>query len=294
MKVGIYGQFYHEHSGTYIQLLLDTLKKNKAEIFIEKNFLEVINQNDEVEKNYSSFSVFENLDTSYDLLFSIGGDGTILKTITYVKDLGIPIAGINTGRLGFLATIKKEELEESITLLLHNHYKISARTLLSVKTQPPHADFNNLDFAMNEITVSRRNSTSMITVRTTLNNEYLTTYWADGLIVATPTGSTGYSLSCGGPVMTPDASCFVLTPIAPHNLNARPLVIPDNQEIKLEVISREGQYLTSFDSRMHSLPNETTLILKKASFKIKMVVLEHDSFLKTLRKKMLWGEDKRN
>ena len=294
MKIGIYGQFYHENSGKYIQLLLETLKKNRVHIFIEKNFLKLINLNDDIHKSYADFKVFENLDRSFDLLFSIGGDGTILKAITYVKDLDIPIAGINTGRLGFLATIKKGELEESIKLLLQNHYKISPRTLISVSTKPEEASLRNLNFAMNEVTVSRRNTTSMITVHTSLNNEFLTSYWADGLIVATPTGSTGYSLSCGGPVMTPNASCFVLTPIAPHNLNARPLVIPDDQEIKLQVTSREDQYLTSLDSRMHSLPNDTTLLLKKAIFKINMVVLEQDSFLKTLRKKMLWGEDKRN
>ena len=294
MKVGIYGQFYHENSGRYVQLLLETLQKNEVHIFIEKNFLKLIDLNDNIHKSYTDFDVFENLDNSFDLLFSIGGDGTILKAITYVQDLDIPIAGINTGRLGFLATIKKEELEESIVLLVQNHFKISPRTLLSVSTQPQENFFKDLHFAMNEVTVSRRNTTSMITVHTTLNDEFLTSYWADGLIVATPTGSTGYSLSCGGPVMTPNASCFVLTPIAPHNLNARPLVIPDNQEIKLQVTSREDQYLTSLDSRMHTLPNETTLLLKKASFKINMVVLEQDNFLKTLREKMLWGEDKRN
>ncbi|WP_103865802.1 NAD kinase [Aquimarina sp. I32.4] len=294
MKIGIYGQFYHKNSGIYIQQLLETLDENGVEVVIEKNFLELINLHDEIDKTYSHFSTFEELDTSYDLFFSIGGDGTILKTITYVRDLGIPIAGINTGRLGFLATIQKEEIKDSIALILDKKFYTSSRSLVTVETSPATDEFGVLNFAMNEIAVSRRNTTSMVTVHTTLNNEFLTSYWADGLIVATPTGSTGYSLSCGGPVMMPDAESMALTPIAPHNLNARPLVIPDNQKIELQVSGREDTYLVSLDSRIHALPNETTIIIKKASFKINMVVLQEDSFLKTLRKKMLWGEDKRN
>ncbi|WP_103069973.1 NAD kinase [Aquimarina sediminis] len=294
MKIGIYGQFYHKNSGIYIQQLLETLDENGVEVVIEKNFLELINLHDEIDKTYSHFSTFEELDTSYDLFFSIGGDGTILKTITYVRDLGIPIAGINTGRLGFLATIQKEEIKDSIALILNKKFYISSRSLVTVETLPETNEFGVLNFAMNEIAVSRRNTTSMITVDTKLNNEFLTTYWADGLIVSTPTGSTGYSLSCGGPVMMPDAENMVLTPIAPHNLNARPLVIPDNQEIELQVSGREDTYLVSLDSRIHTLPNETTVVIKKAPFKINMVVLQDESFQKTLRKKMLWGEDKRN
>ncbi|MBP2832476.1 NAD kinase [Aquimarina sp. U1-2] len=294
MKIGIYGQFYHENSGTYIQQLLETLNNNDVEVVIEKNFLELINLHDQIDKTYSHFSTFEELDTTYDLFFSIGGDGTILRTITYVRDLGIPIAGINTGRLGFLATIQKEEIKESIYLILNKKFHISPRSLVTIDTIPATQEFGVLNFAMNEIAVSRRNTTSMVTVHTSLNDEFLTSYWADGLIVATPTGSTGYSLSCGGPVMMPDAESMVLTPIAPHNLNARPLVIPDNQEIKLQISGREDSYLVSLDSRVHTLPNETTIHIKKAPFKINMVVLQNDSFLKTLRKKMLWGEDKRN
>ncbi|WP_025740954.1 NAD kinase [Aquimarina pacifica] len=294
MKIGIYGQFYHKNSGIYIQQLLETLDENNVEVVIEKNFLELINLHDEIDKSYSHFSTFEELDTSYDLFFSIGGDGTILRTITYVRDLGIPIAGINTGRLGFLATIQKEEIKDSIALILEKKFYTSSRSLVTIETVPANKEFGVLNFAMNEIAVSRRNTTSMITVHTSLNDEFLTSYWADGLIVSTPTGSTGYSLSCGGPVMMPEAESMVLTPIAPHNLNARPLVIPETTEIELQVSSREDTYLVSLDSRTHTLPNETTIIIKKAPFKINMVVLQDDSFIKTLRKKMLWGEDKRN
>ncbi len=294
MKIGIYGQFYHKEAGRYIQELLDILDKQQIEVIIEKNFLELINKNKDIDRTYSHFSTFEELDRSYDLFFSIGGDGTILKTVTYVRELGIPIVGINTGRLGFLATIKKEEIEKSVIKILNNQFTISERTLLSVTIDQDNTIFEGLNFAFNEISVSRKNSTTMISVATRLNGEALTNYWADGLILATPTGSTGYSLSCGGPVITPSSSNFVLTPIAPHNLNARPLVISDDTEITLQVSGREDEHLISLDSRIATLENNTLITIKKAPFHVKLLTLEEDSFLKTLREKLLWGEDKRN
>jgi len=234
------------------------------------------------------------LDTSFDLLISIGGDGTILRAITYVRDLSIPLIGINTGRLGFLATIKKNDIEKAIDNIINGNYRISERSLLTITTEPENKDLLDFNVALNEIAVSRKNTTSMITVETSLNNEYLTSYWADGLIVSTPTGSTGYSLSCAGPVITPETNSFALTPIAPHNLNARPLVIQDSTEIKLRVSGREDSYLVSLDSRIATLDNNSTIIIKKADFKIKMIELIGESFLHTLREKLLWGEDKRN
>lgn len=294
MKIGIYGQFYHENSESYIQLILDALQNNKAEIVIEKNFLNILNKHQHVTTTFSEVSSFTSLDSSYDLFFSIGGDGTILKSITYVKDLGIPIVGINTGRLGFLATIQKEEITSSISQILANKFVISERSLLSIETAPPNKDLLHLNFALNEIAVNRKNTTSMIKVETMVNDKYLTSYWSDGLIVATPTGSTGYSLSCGGPVIDPSTNSMVLTPIAPHNLNARPLVIPDNSTVTLKVSGREKTYLVSMDSRIATVNADTTLIIKKAPFSIKLVQLEDDSFIKTLRNKLLWGEDKRN
>ena len=293
MKIGIYGQFYHENSETYIQLILDALQKKNVEIVIEENFLNIIN-NQETTKNFSGVATFNTLDSSYDLFFSIGGDGTILKSVTYVRDLGIPIVGINTGRLGFLATIQKEKITESINQILNNEYVISERSLLIISTEPPNSEITSLNFALNEVAVNRKNTTSMIKVETHINNKYLTSYWSDGLIVATPTGSTGYSLSCGGPVIDPSTNSIVITPIAPHNLNARPLVIPDNSTITLKVSGREKSYLVSMDSRIATLENETKLVIKKAPFTIKLVQLVNDSFIKTLRKKLLWGEDKRN
>ncbi|MFT5244817.1 MAG: NAD+ kinase, partial [Psychroserpens sp.] len=241
-----------------------------------------------------SIQTFSELNESFDLLISVGGDGTILRAITFVRDFSIPIVGINTGRLGFLATIQTDEIEAAIEHILNGNYKTSERTLLSVETNPRNEGLKETNFALNEIAVSRKNTTSMITVETHLNDEYLTSYWADGLIVSTPTGSTGYSLSCAGPVITPDANSFVLTPIAPHNLNARPLVIRDDTTIQLKVDGREDQHLMSLDSRIVTLSNATIITIKKAKFKIKMVELLDESFIDTLRQKMLWGEDKRN
>lgn len=294
MKVGIYGQFYHQDSGKYIQELLSALEEKNIKVVIEKEFLNLIQENKTVTKEYSHFSTFEELDPSYDLFFSIGGDGTILKSINYIRDLNIPILGINTGRLGFLATIQKEEIQETISTILRKEYSISERTVLCIETSPHSEEIGDNNFALNEIAVSRKNTTSMITVETWLDDNCLTSYWADGLIVSTPTGSTGYSLSCGGPVIVPNTNAFVITPIAPHNLNARPLVIQDSTKITLKISGREENYLVSMDSRIATLKNETTIIIKRAPFNISMVELHQDSFLKTLRKKLLWGEDRRN
>lgn len=294
MKIGIYGQVYHENAGIYIQLLLDALQKKGIKIFIEENFLEIINRNQDITKNFSELSTFTELDPSFDFFFSIGGDGTILKAVTFVRDMGIPIVGINTGRLGFLATIQREEITKSLTTILNGEYTISERTLLTVETVPESQEIQTLNFALNEVAVNRKNTTSMIKVETLVDDKYLTSYWSDGLIVATPTGSTGYSLSCGGPVIEPSTSGFVLTPIAPHNLNARPLVVPDSSVISIRVSGRENSFLLSMDSRIETLESNTCVNIKKAPFTIKLLQLNDDSFIKTIRKKLLWGEDKRN
>lgn len=294
MKVGIYGQFYHANSGMYIEELLNALDAEKIDVAIEENFMNLIDENSDIKKDFHHFNTFRSLDTSFDMFISVGGDGTILKAVNYIRDLDIPIIGINTGRLGFLATVNKEEIRHTVTRLLKKDYNISERTLLCIFTNPEVKELCSNNFALNEIAVSRRNTTSMITIDTWLNGEYLTAYWADGLILSTPTGSTGYSLSCGGPVITPATKALVITPIAPHNLNARPLVIKDNTEITLQVSGREDEFMVSMDSRIASLKNNTKVTIKKAPFKLKMVELTEDTFLKTLRKKLLWGEDKRN
>ncbi|MCB0399231.1 MAG: NAD kinase [Winogradskyella sp.] len=292
MKIAVYGQNYTKDSTQKaFEILLDVLLDKKVGVYIESNFLK--QQSAEMQQS-SAIRRFVELDRSFDLLISIGGDGTILRAITYVRDLGIPIVGINTGRLGFLATIQTDEIESALAEIFNGNYKISERSLLSVTTLPNSSAIGETNFALNEIALSRKNTTSMITVETHLDDEYLTSYWADGLILSTPTGSTGYSLSCGGPVITPEANNFALTPIAPHNLSARPLIIPDKTTVTFKVDGREDQFLMSLDSRIVTLPNTTIVTVQKADFAIKMVERLNETFLDTLRKKLLWGEDRRN
>lgn len=292
VKVGIFGQYKHENTVRSVRAVEEILSKNSAQVWMEKKFFNLIK--DELDDITAPFNTFSELDSSFDYLITVGGDGTMLRAVTYVKDLMIPVVGINTGRLGFLATIQMDNIAQSIESILNKNYKISERTLLTASTDPPNKDLQDIDFALNEIAVSRRNTTSMISVETHLNDEYLTSYWADGLIIATPTGSTGYSLSCGGPVITPGDDSLVLTPIAPHNLNARPLVISSDTAIKLKVSGREDNYLISLDSRIATLDNSTIVTIKRAPFKIHLIELENETFIDTLRKKMLWGEDRRN
>jgi len=293
-KVAIYGQSYSISAEKEIQILLKVLQQHNIVSFIEKKFYDLLVQGDILDKKYPTFSHFSDLNSSFDVLFTLGGDGTILRAVTYIRDLDIPILGINTGRLGFLATINKTAIEESVNLILNGDYSIQERTLLSVKTSPKTDTFSELNFALNEVTIARKNTTSMIGVKTCLNEEYLTNYWADGLIIATPTGSTGYSLSCNGPVISPDSKNLVITPIAPHNLNARPMVIADDTQIKLTINSREKDFLISLDSRITTVAKNTVVYIEKASFTIKSIIPKNQSFLQTLRTKLLWGEDTRN
>ncbi|WP_016988077.1 NAD kinase [Flavobacterium sp. ACAM 123] len=294
MKVAIYGQYYQNSTEPIIKDIFIFFNKNNVELVIEASFLELLYEKQIIKKEYSTFSSHTELDQSFDMLISIGGDGTILRAATMVRDSGIPILGINAGRLGFLATVQKENIDEFLQIVIEKKYTLSKRTLLSLSCSPKNEALQDINFAMNEISVSRKDTTSMITIDTYLNGEFLNSYWADGLIVSTPTGSTGYSLSCGGPILTPDVKSLVITPIAPHNLNARPLVIPDETEIKLKVSGREEHYLVSLDSRITSVRNESILTIKKTPFEINMVELPEETFLKTLRTKLLWGEDKRN
>jgi len=294
MKVAIFGQYYQNSTSPIMARLLQFLEKNKVVFSIEETVLKMLQENKAVAQNYNTYSSYKDIDSSYDMLLSVGGDGTFLRAVTYVRNSGIPILGINAGRLGFLANVQQENIESSLQLILEKKYKISKRTLLSLNCNTQIEEIASLNFAMNEVTVSRKDTTSMITIETYLNDEYLTSYWADGLIISTPTGSTGYSLSCGGPILTPDANSLVITPIAPHNLNARPIVVPDDTVLKLKVTGREENYLVSLDSRIASVRNESELTIKKTSFKINLVEINDESFLKTLRKKLLFGEDKRN
>jgi NAD+ kinase len=294
MKVAIYGQYYQNSTEPIIKDIFTFLIKNNVEMIIESHFLKILFEKNLIEKEYPTFDSYTELNSSFDMLISIGGDGTILRAATLVRDSGVPILGINAGRLGFLATVQKDNIDKFMQFIIDKKYSVSKRTLLSLTCSPDNEAIQDINFALNEISVSRKETTSMITIDTYLNDEYLNSYWADGLIIATPTGTTGYSLSCGGPILTPDVKSIVLTPIAPHNLNARPLVVPDETEIRLKVSGRDDHYMVSLDSRIISVKNETILLIKKSPFEINMVEIPEKTFFKTLRNKLFWGEDRRN
>jgi NAD+ kinase len=292
IKVGIFGQTNIKSTLKYIDILVDELLTYDTEIYFEKNLFDGIKKDENIK--FHTFNSYHDLDDSFELFFSIGGDGTFLRSITFVRDLDIPIIGINTGTLGFLATIQKEKIPEAIKMLFNKKYIIRERTLLSVHTNTDNEDLEDINFALNEISISRKDTPSMITVETYLDDEYLTTYWSDGLIISTPTGSTGYSLSCGGPIISPASKNIVLTPIAPHSLSVRPLVIPEDTKVTLKVGSRTNEAILTLDSRITTITNTTRIYISKCDFNIKIIILDDQSFIKTLREKLLWGEDTRN
>ena len=293
MKVAVFTNLYKNYSSKHFLSTIKKLRNKSIDVFIDEKSIENMGQ-----KKYSSFSthvgVFSKLDKSFDFAICIGGDGTILRAASYINNLSIPIIGINTGRLGFLAKIKATKIDGAINAIINKKYEISERTLVAISSTTKNGKTKKLGYALNEISITRKNTTSLITIETKLNDNYLNTYWADGLIIATPTGSTGYSLSCGGPIIMPDSKNLVITPIAPHNLNARPLVIPDNTKVSIKISGRENEFFVSLDSKITTLNNENIISIKKASHTIKMIELEKENFLKTLRDKLFWGKDKRN
>ena len=243
-----------------------------------------LKRNDIDQKHVKNFTELNN---TFDYVMSVGGDGTILRSVNKIGDLSIPIVGLNKGRLGFLANSSLDNAQQVINGLKNNEYNISNRSIIQVEFE------GEKKYALNEVTVSRKNTTSLITIEAKLDGQYLNTYWADGLIVSTPTGSTGYSLSCGGPIVLPESKNLVLTPIAPHNLNARPLVISDDKKVEISVNGREDEYLISVDSNIYSISTNLKINLQKATRTLKMIEFEQDSFLSVLREKLLWGKDKR-
>ena len=293
MKIAIYIRQYTAENESILQQLFSLFTPDD-QVYIEQEILSELQLRSDTFNSAKSFASFEDLNTSCDVMLTIGGDGTLLKGITYVRSLQIPILGINAGRLGFLATAHKDDLPNVLEQLRKGDYQIVERSVIEAVFADTGEPVDTVNFALNEITVTRKNTASMITVDTELNGDYLCSYWADGLIIATPTGSTGYSLSCAGPVILPTAKNFVLTPIAPHNLSARPVIIPEDAEVKLSISGREKKFLMSLDSNIKSIPNKQSIIVRKAPFVVKMIRLEGDSFIKTLRTKLLWGEDKRN
>ena len=292
MVIALFSQEINKSVSNVIESFFSSKHAKQSKFFLENKIFNNFKSDNNLE--LISFSKSEDLDSSIDIMVSIGGDGTFLRSIEFIRDLDIPVMGINTGNLGFLATIKKENIEQSIEKIYTHKFKTENRSIIKVNHKEIGLPKSIFPYALNEISVSRKNTTSMIKIKTNLNGEFLNSYWADGLIISTPTGSTGYSLSCGGPIMSPLSETLSLTPIAPHNLNARPIIIPDNTKIELFVTGREKNHLLSLDSKIISLKNGTLIKIKKAEFKIRIAHLYEDNFYKTLRSKLLWGEDKRN
>ena len=294
MKFALYAQTYKTSNKDSIEKILFALEQRQSEIIFEEHYFNLLTQEKVITKTYRTFNDHQDLEEDINFFISIGGDGTMLRAANFVKSKNIPIVGINAGRLGFLANIQQDAIDLLIPKLFENDYTLSRRTLLQLNTATGKKSPFAINSALNEITISRKNTTSMITIETYINQEFLATYWADGIIISTPTGSTGYSLSCGGPIITPDSNCLVITPIAPHNLTTRPLIINDRSIIRMKVEGREPQFLVSIDSETNALNNDTEIEISLAPHTVNMVEFPTVTFLKTLRNKLLWGEDKRN
>ena len=292
MILALFSQEINESVNDVVQSFFSSKFSKESKFYVEKKLHDQLAFDGDLE--LIPFNKSKDLDSSIDLLVSIGGDGTFLRTIEYVRDLNIPIMGINTGNLGFLATIKKENLDQAVEKIYNKKFKVENRSVIKVNSEEIGLPKNLFPYALNEISVVRKDTTSMINIKTSLDGNHLNSYWADGLIISTPTGSTGYSLSCGGPVISPSSSSLVLTPISPHNLNARPLVISDETMIELSVSGREENHLLSIDSNIFTVQNQTKITIEKPSFDFKIAHFSNNNFYKTLKEKLLWGKDKRN
>ncbi len=292
MKAAIYSRIFDAEHQEDVQLFFDELELQKIEPVIFHPFYEQIKSVIRIPEETKTFNLSEDLTDEIEFIISLGGDGTLLDTITLVRDKKISIMGINFGRLGFLASIGRNEVKTAVKAIARRTYVNDTRTLIHVEADMPL--FGSIPYALNEFSIHKQDVASMIKIHTYLNGEFLNSYWADGLIVATPTGSTGYSLSCGGPVVFPDAGSFVITPVAPHNLNVRPIIVPDSNIISFEVESRTEKIICALDSRREIVNKNVTLAVKKEDFGINLVRLSENNFLQTLRNKLTWGLDKRN
>jgi len=291
VKIAIYGQRLEDNYLSFIQVLFQDLLNKGVDVVVSEIFYKDLSERIELDNRLKIFKDHLDMD-GVNYLFSIGGDGTLLKTITYVRDSNIPIFGINTGRLGFLTSIATEEIEFAIDAILAGDFDLDRRTLLSLETE--NNLFGEVNYALNEITLQKKDTSSMITIQVYLNGEFLNSYWADGIIISTPTGSTAYSLSCNGPIILPGSGNIIINPIAPHNLNVRPVVVPDDTELTLKIKGRTDNFLVALDSRSLTVPLSMELKITKPSHQINILRLKNHSFLKTLRSKLIWGHDKRN
>ncbi|HTI91630.1 MAG TPA: NAD kinase [Puia sp.] len=292
MKVAIYSRVIEYEFKTEVQRLFDELIRQNLQPVMYKPFLEKIGPALALPPHITSFTCSDDLDDSIEFIISLGGDGTLLDTVSLVRDKNIPVLGINFGRLGFLASIGKEELTTAVTALANRTFLVDKRSLIHLDANLPL--FGEVPYGLNEFAIHKTDTSPMIKIHTYLNGEFLNTYWADGLIVATPTGSTGYSLSCGGPVVFPDSASFVITPVAPHNLNVRPIVVPDNNIISFEVEGRAENFICVLDSRKEIVDKQVQLAVRSEAFTLSLIRLNENNFLQTLRGKLSWGLDTRN
>lgn len=292
MRVAVYSKKVTKVTIPIFVRFAATIERFGWTLILEKELKEQLVKKAGICAGAEVFSSHEDFRKGIDLVFSIGGDGTFLKTVSYIRDSGVPILGVNTGRLGFLANISDELFEDALELVHQKRYDFQKRSLLRVETERSIYGAENV--AMNEVTLLKKDTSSMITVNTFLEDKYLNSYWADGLIVATPTGSTAYNLSCGGPIVTPGCQVHIITPIAPHNLNVRPVVVPDNMPIRLSIEGRERNYLISLDGNAKSIRQNEEVLIRKAEYMINVIKLEDTNFLDTIRNKMSWGKDQRN
>jgi NAD+ kinase len=292
MKIAIHGRTLKEESLIFIKDMFDDLNKNNIQVQVSQTLFSSLQKcGIKIKQPFEPFNSFSTI-IDADFLFSIGGDGTLLESLTFIKDKNIPILGINTGRMGFLATVSPSNLHYSIECILNGYYDLDERALVHLESDRDL--FEGVNFGLNEFAILKRDTSSMITVHTYIDGEYLNSYWADGIILATPTGSTGYSLSVGGPLVLPQSNNFILSPVSPHNLNVRPLVIPDNKIISFEIEGRSKNFLVSLDSRSRAVDATVQLAVRKETFKARLVRINGYNFLDTLRYKLNWGLDVRN
>ncbi len=292
MKIAVFGRKFEKSFEAGLNSFFNLLQSKGSEIFIYEPFADYLNENFKIQTQFkNSFNSFTQITNKFDFFFSLGGDGTFLEAVRYVRDSHVPIIGINVGRLGFLANIAQEEISASIDLLFDGDFLLEERSLIKFETELN--PFHEFPFGLNEVTIQKLDS-SLITIEAEVNGNYLNTYWTDGLIISTPTGSTAYSMSVGGPIVSPDCNALIISPIASHNLTVRPIVITDNQSVKLKITGRSQQYVATLDSRSFKLKTGMDIELTLAEFKISFVRLANHSFYKTIRKKLMWGADIRN
>jgi NAD+ kinase len=292
MKIGVYSRQFNDTVLPYVQQVFNTLAQHEVDIYIFKELDDLLTGKITITGTYGTFHGKQPLKGLIDVLITLGGDGTLLDTVSFIRDSGIPVIGINFGRLGFLASINKNDIAAAIHAVVNNDFTLDTRILLAIESD--NKVFGNDNFALNDITFHKRDDAAMITIHAYLNGELLNSYWADGIIVSTPTGSTAYALSCGGPIVLPRSGNFIITPIAPHNLNVRPIVLSDDSVLTFEAEFRNANYLVSCDSRTEVVDSAIRFTVRKAAFELNLVRLNNETYLTTLRNKLLWGIDARN